>query len=266
VFAGFDFPIGIPAHYARCAEVPSFRTFLQELGTGKWSEFFRVCDSPDEISVYRPFFPNRSDAGVLRQNLFDGHGVTSMEPLLRRCERGGNGQKQACSLFWTLGGNQVGKAALYGWKDVLIPALRGGGPIGLWPFDGKLESLFAEKRLVVAETYPAECYGWFPGERIRSKADPDSRREFAKRLLDWAQASGVDVEDSLRIEIRDGFIVGKDDAFDSVIGLFGMLQVVLGKRDAGEPDDIATRDIEGWILGRNCGASRSTSSHRGISD
>ena len=51
--------------------------------------------------------------------------------LLRRCERGGNGHKQACCLFWTLGGNQVGKAAIIGWRDVLAPALRNSFPLAV---------------------------------------------------------------------------------------------------------------------------------------
>jgi len=40
-----------------------------------------------------------------------------------------------------------------------------------------------------------------------------------------------------------------DDAFDAVVGLFGMLQVCLGQRGSGGPDDRAIREIEGWILG-----------------
>ena len=40
-----------------------------------------------------------------------------------------------------------------------------------------------------------------------------------------------------------------DDAFDAVVGLFGMLQVCLGRREPGEPNDRGVREIEGWILG-----------------
>jgi hypothetical protein len=129
VFAGFDFPIGIPANYAERAGISKFREFLSELGEGNWSDFYSVCDKPADISVYRPLYPNGSYKGRRKEDLFRGHGVTSIEPLLRRCERGGNGQRQACCLFWTLGGNQVGKAALIGWRDVLAPALRDGNAV-----------------------------------------------------------------------------------------------------------------------------------------
>lgn len=45
---------------------------------------------------------------------------------------------------------------------------------------------------------------------------------------------------------------GKDgeDRFDAVVGLLGMLDVVLGNRRPGEPEDDTTR-IEGWILGQH---------------
>jgi len=97
------------------------------------------------------------------------------------CERGGRGHKQACCLFWTLGGNQVGKAAIIGWRDVLAPALRDGGQISLWRFDGSLPSLFVPGNVVVAETYPAECYGWFSEEPLGSKRDSRNRKKSAHR-------------------------------------------------------------------------------------
>ena len=47
-----------------------------------------------------------------------------------------------------------------------------------------------------------------------------------------------------------GFPDGEDDAFDAVVGLFGMLQLCLEQRATGEPEDKTVREIEGWILGR----------------
>jgi hypothetical protein len=49
--------------------------------------------------------------------------------------------------------------------------------------------------------------------------------------------------------MQGGFPQG-DDAFDAVVGLFGMLQVCLGQREPGGPDDRVILEIEGWILGR----------------
>jgi hypothetical protein len=122
--------------------------------------------------------------------------------------------------------------------------------IRLWPFDGKLESLFVPGALVVAETYPAEYYGWFSDRPLGSKGDPKNRKRFSTPLLDWAGINNVFIENGLRKELRNGFPAGDDDAFDAVIGLFGMLRVCIGQRPSGEPNDRPNRDVEGWILGR----------------
>jgi hypothetical protein len=249
VFAGFDLPIGVPAHFAERAGIAKFRDFLLELGKGEWSDFHSVCDTPEQLSIHRPFYPNQSLEGHKQQHLLDAHDAKTMLDLLRICERGGNGQRQACSLFWTLGAKAVGKAALKGWEHVLVPALKDNSVL-LWPFDGRLDSLLKPGVAVIAETYPAECYGWFSDRPLGSKGDPENRKKFSALLSDWAGINKVLIEDGLRKEMRDGFITGDDDAFDAVVGLFGMLRVCLGQRPSGEPNDKLIRDVEGWILGR----------------
>jgi hypothetical protein len=99
-FAGVDFPIGVPAFYAKRAGISSFRALLPKLGCGEWKDFYSVCDEPGQISVHRPFYPNGAYKGRRKEDLFRGHGVSSLEPLLRRCERGGrrNIQAPACTL------------------------------------------------------------------------------------------------------------------------------------------------------------------------
>jgi hypothetical protein len=51
-------------------------------------------------------------------------------------------------------------------------------------------------------------------------------------------------------ELAKGFDPDRsgDDGFDAVVGLLGMLDVVLGNLESGEPEDDTTQ-IEGWILG-----------------
>jgi hypothetical protein len=53
----------------------------------------------------------------------------------------------------------------------------------------------------------------------------------------------------LETNITDGFRSG-DDAFDAVVGLFGILNVLFGRRAEGIPDDRAVREVEGWMLGQ----------------
>jgi hypothetical protein len=252
---GFDFPIGVPASYAKRAGIPNFRTLLKRLGHRKWKDFYSVCDKPEQISVHRPFYPNGAYKGRRKEDLFRGHGVSSLEPLLRRCERGGNGQKQACCLFWTLGSNQVGKAAIIGWQDVLAPALRGGGSVSLWPFDGSLLSLLVPGAVVIAETYPAECYGWFTKNPLGSERDGGNRRKFGASLLGWPNSREVMLANCLTEDIQSGFPRG-EDALDAVVGLFGMLQVCLGQRASSEPDDREIRTLKaGFSVGRTSDAA-----------
>lgn len=41
----------------------------------------------------------------------------------RKASASSAARRAACPLFWTLGGNQAGKAAIAGWRDILQPAL-----------------------------------------------------------------------------------------------------------------------------------------------
>src|SRR5437762_2394557 len=91
-FAELDFPIGVPSSFTERGGISSFRTLLPNLGTGDWENFYSACDKPDQICVHRPFYPNGAYKGRRKEDLFRGHGVSSLEPQLRRCERGGNGQ------------------------------------------------------------------------------------------------------------------------------------------------------------------------------
>ena len=111
-----------------------------------------------------------------------------------------------------------------------------------------IESWNGDGKVVIAETYPAECYGWFEAT-LRSKRDRGERKTFGVSLISWANAQGVKLDDRLCKDIREGFPQG-DDAFDAVVGLFGMLQVCLGERQPVEPNEPIIREIEGWILGR----------------
>lgn len=154
-FVGFDFPIGVPAFYAQRAGISSFRHLLPRLGQNEWEDFYKVCRDASEISVYRPFYPDDKYEGRKQEELFRALGAPSMEELLRLCERGGENRRGTCSLFWTLGGKQVGKGAIVGWRDVLTPALLDDKTLSLWPFDGRLDSLLVPGAIVLAETYPA---------------------------------------------------------------------------------------------------------------
>jgi len=256
VFLGLDFPIGLSRAYAAAAGITSFLALLPHLGTGEWAEFYCPAERPDQIALRRPFYPLRPGQ-ARRQHLLDGLGLSEGAALWRRCDVLTFGRGAASPLFWTLGANQSGKAAISGWRDVLAPAMRAGHPpLALWPFAGPLPTLLREGRTVAAETYPAECYyhlGLTDGGKRWSKRRQADRAALAPRLLAWAADAGIGLSPALIAAIRDGFGPGPggDDPFDAVVGLFGMLNVILGRRPAGEPEDATVRDIEGWILGQS---------------
>lgn len=245
---GFDFPIGIPASYARLAGITDFNSFLRELGNGEWADFYSVARVPSEISVHRPFYPF-APGGEKQSHLLNAFGLDATDDLRRECEKQQASRRAACPLFWTLGANQVGKGAIVGWRDVLAPALRDDEAVLIWPFDGHLDELLRPGTIVIAETYPAECYGWFFAEPVKGKGKQETRKSASASLLGRAHCIDLRLEAELVKAIEGGFPEG-DDPFDAVVGLFGMIEVVTGRRQPGEPRDDRTRKVEGWILGQ----------------
>ena len=244
----FDFPIGIPASYARLTGVTDFKSFLRELGNGEWADFYGVARAPSEITAHRPFYPF-APGGKKQSHLLNALGLDAIDDLRRECEKQQPGRRAACPLFWTLGANQVGKGAIVGWRDVLAPALRDDEAVLIWPFDGHLDELLRPGKIAIAETYPAECYGWFFAEPLKGKGNVEARRKGGNRLLKWADTACVELDSALTRTITQGFPEG-DDPFDAVVGLFGMIAVVTGQRQSSEPSRNALRTVEGWILGQ----------------
>jgi hypothetical protein len=252
VFAGFDFPIGVPSAYAQLAGIDAFLPSLLQFGHSQWDEFYQVAETAEQISLRRPFYPFRP-GGKSIQHLITGLGLSSRRELFRVCERAHAARQAAVPLFWTLGAQQVGKAAITGWRDMLAPALRHSAlPLAVWPFAGELPALLEAGGVVVAETYPAEA-GYFLGLGDGgSKRSQAVRQRFAERLLSLAWELNVALDPDLDEQIRDGF--GPDgiaeDRFDAVVGLLGMLAVIRGRQPAGSPP-AAVAAVEGWILGLN---------------
>jgi hypothetical protein len=259
VVAGFDFPIGLPHAYAERAGVERFLEVLPRLGEGEWSDFYRVAARPEEIGLRRPFYPLRP-GGAFQRHLTQALGVPDMRALRRACDGGSPERRDACAIFWTLGGQQVGRAAICGWRDLLAPALREGRDLALWPFHGSLPALLASRSWIAVEAYPAEAclhLGLTPPGRGWSKRDPAARRAQGGQLLAWAARREVRLARPLRSAIRDGFgpRPAGEDPFDSVIGLMSMLEVLLGRRPDGAPADAEISEIEGWVFGYRRGVA-----------
>ncbi len=226
VLAGFDFPIGLPHAYGEKTGAAGFRDFLTSMEGPDWARFSAVAGEPGEIGIGRPFYPASARAGVRRASLVSGHGVEDFTDLLRVCERATGTRRAACPLFWTLGGAQVGRAALSGWEGVVRPLIGEGAR--LWPYDGDLEQLCERPGVVLAETYPAEACGQIGvalGAR-QSKRRREDRLLQVPRILEWAGERGVEFAGAVRAVLEDGFGERPDgeDRFDALIGLLGMIR------------------------------------------
>lgn len=261
VLLGFDFPIGLPIDYAQKAGINDFLTFLGVAGIpgSRWELFFLPAASPDEISLTRPFYPMRPGS-ARREHLLRALDMPRMNSLLRACERAYPGRRAAAPLFWTMGAQQVGKAAIHGWQEVIQPALRAGSPpLAIWPFSGRLHELLRPDTITAVETYPAEFYrragvrflpprqGKRSGKRVQVE-----RAAAAAGLLDFARQNHATLTAELVEALYDGFGPAGDgeDRFDATVGLLGMIAVLRHPDQWGPPEDEAIHRIEGWIFGQ----------------
>ena len=255
---GVDAPIGLPQRYAALHQ-PGKRDFREFLaGLRAEDELFKVCDQIGEVSGARPFFPRSTHLSPRRAAQATRLGVEHHDELMRRCDIKTKSRPRAACLFWTLGPNQVGKAALSFWRELLLPALHGAEPPALWPFDGELHDLLRTRPITVAETYPAEALSALKPRWPGSKRRHSDRAGLADDIGLWLHRHHATPTPALAADIAAGFGDQTDgeDRFDSLIGLLGMLAVVQDPARGRAPDDAAIR-WEGWILGQHCPGSAS---------
>jgi hypothetical protein len=254
--AGFDFVIGLPSFYidqikSAFGEEFVFPDLLTALAEKRWTNFFVVAARTDDISLTRPFYPHRALRGVRREHLVSRLVCTSFDQLLRQCDRTTVRRRAASPLFWTLGPKQVDKAALSGWREVLVPARQ--RKARLWPFDGALASS-ASHFLTIAETYPAESYRHV-GINLHSgmsKRKQGHRKKALAGINDWCSSNRIVLSKEVGEAVEDGFGARKsgEDPFDAFAGLIAMIEVAEGRRQPSPDSNIPAQEREGWILGQ----------------
>lgn len=248
---GLDFPIGLPLGFVRAAgrREPSFLPFLERACDGA---FLTPAAALDEVSAARPFFPAGPLTGRGLKAAFLARLGLDAETALRLCDRRGETVRAACGLFWTLGADQVGKAAIAGWRELLLPTRREGLPVAIWPFEGDLAALARPGRVVLAEAYPAEAYARVGLARPTRKRDPAWRTAQAEAILAFAAGQGISLTPEADAAVRGGFGPSADgeDAFDSFLGALGMIPVAEGRHPEGPPLPPDVLAWEGWMLGR----------------
>jgi len=250
VALGLDLPLGLPRDYARHLAEPDFPAFLRSLAARP--EFFAVSPTLGTVTRDRPFYPTRGLRGMTRASHAAALGLDGPLGLSRLCDRATAERPAGAPVFWTLGANQSGKAAIAAWRDWLLPAFAARLPVALWPFEGGLRALLAPGRAVLAEVYPAEALRQCGLRLGGSKRAQAARRALAPALLAAMAARRLQPSPALAAAAADGF--GSDaageDRFDSVVGLLGLVGVLEGLRPDFVPDDPWVRHWEGWVLGQ----------------
>ncbi len=260
VALGVDLPLGLPRAFAAQCREPDFPGFLR--GLAQRPEFFRVCASLEELGPDRPFYPARGIKGMTRAAHAARLQLGGASFLSRACDRATAERPAGAPLFWTLGANQSGKAAIAAWRDMLLPALTspalsgpalsGNEPVRLWPFEGPFRSLLAPGAIALAETYPAEALRHLGIRLTGSKRRQSDRAGVAAALLAAMAALDARPEPALIRLVTDG--CGADaageDRFDCLLGVLCVLNVLAGNRPDGAPDDPWITRWEGWVLGQ----------------
>lgn len=249
VALGADLPIGLPRAYAAVRPEADFLAFLR--GVAAMPDFFRVCATLEEIRSDRPFYPARGIAGMTRLSHALALGLGDASGLNRACDKATLERPAGAPVFWTLGANQSGKAAISAWQTLILPALPT-GILRLWPFEGSLLSLLAPGTVALAETYPAEALRHL-GIRLRGSKRRQSDRIATAEALEAAMGRlAAEPDAAMRQAIRDGFgaDASGEDRFDSVLGVLAVLNVLAGNRPDTAPADPWIQRWEGWVLGQ----------------
>lgn len=250
VALGLDLPLGVPREWAQARPESGFRPFLA--GLAATPDFFTVSPTLDMVSPARPFYPARGVKGMTRAAHAAAIGLASAQGLSRCCDRATALRPAGAPVFWTLGANQSGKAAISAWRDWLAPALAQGAPIALWPFDGPLHALLAPGRAVLAEVYPAEALRQLGLVMPGSKRAEAPRRALAGPLAATMARLGVTPLPALTTMMEAGFgaDAAGEDRMDCVLGLLAMIAVLDGRQPDHVPEDPWIRRWEGWVLGQ----------------
>jgi hypothetical protein len=117
-----------------------------------------------------------------------------------------------------------------------------------------LAACSAKPGVTLIETYPGEVYHWLnipddtPGFR---KSNQTSRQQALANLIKRLPGWKVSISPDLQNRIENGFTdkEGKDDAFDSLIGVVGLIRIAMGQRAEFLPGNTDMTEREGWIIG-----------------
>ena len=120
----------------------------------------------------------------------------------------------------------------------LVPLLRAGDrDFAVWPFEGELNELLRDRRIVLAETYPALAYGAVLADELTtsqvlvSKNKPEQRRAACDQIARarWVESGPVDLGDLDPVQ-------ADEEAFDSHMTAVAVQRCLLDDRPLVAPD------------------------------
>ena len=250
VALGLDLPLGLPRGFAQARRERDFPAFLAARAGD--AAFFDVSATLATVCPAQPFYPARGVKGMTRVSHAAALGLADAAALSRLCDRATATRPAGAPVFWTLGANQSGKAAIAAWRDWLAPALAAGAPISLWPFAGQLHDLLAKGRVALAEVYPAEALRQLGLKLAGSKRAEAPRIALGAALRNAMARLRVAPTPALDAMIAAGFgaDAAGEDRLDCVLGLLALIAVLDGARCDHVPDDPWITRWEGWVLGQ----------------
>lgn len=247
---GLDCPLGLPAAFAarHLPDVPDFPTWLAALAPD--AALWQPAATLAEVVPARPFYPGGASRGARRAAHAAALELTPRD-LSRLCDRATDERPAGAALFWIVGANQSGRAALHAWRTLVIPALRA-GQARLWPFAGPFRSLLGPGTVAIAETYPAEAMRHLGLRPAGSKRRQGDRAAYAPGLRAGMDRLRAAPTAALAATIEAGFgaDAAAEDRFDCVLGVLGLIGVIDGHRPDGAPAIEALTRWEGWVLGQ----------------
>lgn len=245
---GVDVPIGVPRSYLDKAlsekEWTDAHDFTSWLVRACSLPGFLEDGNPQNWSTKRPFFKVPAGKGGLTQVLERAglHGVD----LFRVVDKA----TRAKSAFVSGLPGQVSPAARSFWRE-LAQLLQERRAFKLWPFDGAMDLLLADKGPVIGEIYPRAAYGvalleGSAEQRSRlavSKTDGTTRTAAVATLrhASWVRAQRLVLKDLRAAEENE-------DDFDALMAAVALLRCRLEGIRIGDPFS-SDGYAEGGILG-----------------
>lgn len=252
VLVTIDVVLGVPISYLNMArKVAMWRnvsTFIDWLAACPEGEFWLEVTKPQNWSPARPFFGIPPEGGRGSLSAFSENATCDLKRKIDS-KTGAKSPFLVCGIPGTVG---AGSRSV--WKE-LKPLLTRDRDFGIWPFDGDgtIQGLFQTRSIIIAEMYPALCYGIALSDRMPSLMMRLAKRHKIERRRAVETLSRAEWVTEMNATISgQNEAIGKgdndDDNFDAMMTAAAVLRVVRQKPGMLAQCDPEIRAVEGGML------------------